>query len=248
MAVQHLTVVSCVAVATLSFLWRSLGVFLPQQRDKEFYAGILVMFISLLYNSPSIYNMAEDMLKGDDYNNLEIARLLHIYPQAKVVKRVREINKDEFDKTMQIIKGQEIERGVACILLTETNMIVLVKRSSRKWGGNKWALPGGTVDLNEDFHVAIAREVKEECGVDIKIGRLMCIDDEMKVYLGKKIEHITCLFVAHIVDNKHPIQTREDEDKGISVGVFQLDEVPPDMALDNNKVIKDYTNIANTRN
>lgn len=39
-----------------------------------------------------------------------------------------------------------------------------------------WDVPGGMVEANEPPHVAASRELKEELGIEIEVGRLLVID------------------------------------------------------------------------
>lgn len=39
-----------------------------------------------------------------------------------------------------------------------------------------WDMPGGMAEANEPPHQAVERELKEELDLDIKVGRLLCVD------------------------------------------------------------------------
>jgi 8-oxo-dGTP pyrophosphatase MutT (NUDIX family) len=39
-----------------------------------------------------------------------------------------------------------------------------------------WDTPGGMAEANEPPHLAVQRELKEELGLDLRVGRLLCID------------------------------------------------------------------------
>jgi 8-oxo-dGTP diphosphatase len=52
------------------------------------------------------------------------------------------------------------------------NKILLLKPSYR----NYWLFPGGMVEERESPKGACTREVREETGLDVVIGRLLCVD------------------------------------------------------------------------
>lgn len=54
------------------------------------------------------------------------------------------------------------------------NEILLIRRAKEPWKG-MLALPGGFVDSGEDPEIAVVRELKEECGIDGKVVRLLCV-------------------------------------------------------------------------
>ena len=58
--------------------------------------------------------------------------------------------------------------GVGAVVLHE-NRVLLVKRG-RPPGVGKWSLPGGLVNLGETTREAVTREVREECGVAIRVA------------------------------------------------------------------------------
>jgi ADP-ribose pyrophosphatase YjhB (NUDIX family) len=60
---------------------------------------------------------------------------------------------------------------VACSIIEVKSKIVLLKRGIEPEKG-KWVIPGGYVDRGEEVVAAALREVKEECGIDIRIKNL----------------------------------------------------------------------------
>jgi ADP-ribose pyrophosphatase len=63
-------------------------------------------------------------------------------------------------------------------LIFEDGKILLVKRGARP-GQGKWSIPGGIVELGERVRDAVVREVKEECGLDVKVERLLDVFDSI---------------------------------------------------------------------
>ncbi|MBN1849368.1 MAG: NUDIX hydrolase [Deltaproteobacteria bacterium] len=61
---------------------------------------------------------------------------------------------------------------VACVIVEMNGKIVLLKRAIEPQKG-KWVVPGGYVDRGEVVDAAALRETREECGIDIRIKRLL---------------------------------------------------------------------------
>jgi 8-oxo-dGTP diphosphatase len=58
--------------------------------------------------------------------------------------------------------------SVGAVIL-DGSKVLLVKRGHAPLKG-QWSLPGGVVELGETLEAAVAREVREETGLDIDVG------------------------------------------------------------------------------
>jgi ADP-ribose pyrophosphatase YjhB (NUDIX family) len=62
-------------------------------------------------------------------------------------------------------------------LVLKNNKLLLVKRTGKLLEGNKWALPGGFVERDENLIQALKREVYEETGWEITDITLLTFND-----------------------------------------------------------------------
>lgn len=64
--------------------------------------------------------------------------------------------------------------AVGTIIRTADDRIVLVRRGIEP-GYGLWVFPGGYIDRGEQVIAAAVREAREECGLEVRIGRLVNI-------------------------------------------------------------------------
>jgi ADP-ribose pyrophosphatase YjhB (NUDIX family) len=65
--------------------------------------------------------------------------------------------------------------AVAAIILRGRE-ILLVKRGGEP-GLGKWSAPGGSMEIGETLQEALKREVREETGLEIEVGKLASVSD-----------------------------------------------------------------------
>ena len=59
---------------------------------------------------------------------------------------------------------------VAAIIIKQ-NKILIGKRKDKDIGGGKWEFPGGKIEVGETNSEALERELYEELGISVKIGK-----------------------------------------------------------------------------
>lgn len=68
----------------------------------------------------------------------------------------------------QKVKAKTIP--VAAAVIEINGKILIARRNNSLCGNPGWEFPGGKVELNETFQQCLAREIKEEFNVEIKVG------------------------------------------------------------------------------
>ena len=67
--------------------------------------------------------------------------------------------------------------GVGAIVL-DGDRVLLVKRGHEPLKG-RWSVPGGAVEIGETLKAALAREVREETGIEVEIGPIVEVLDRI---------------------------------------------------------------------
>jgi len=64
---------------------------------------------------------------------------------------------------------------VSACILGNNGKILITARPDASWSAGQWELPGGKVEDGETLSEALHREIQEEIGADITIGRLLYV-------------------------------------------------------------------------
>ena len=63
--------------------------------------------------------------------------------------------------------------AVVAAVVTHSGKILIGQRKRNNWHGLKWEFPGGKVEPGEEPAIALARELREELGIQAQIGDMM---------------------------------------------------------------------------
>ncbi|GBR54103.1 ADP-ribose pyrophosphatase [Acetobacter pomorum DSM 11825] len=73
--------------------------------------------------------------------------------------------------------------GCGAVILNDAGHILLLRRLKQPEAGC-WGLPGGKVDPFETVPTAVIREVQEETGLNVQLGALLCVVDQIDQAAG----------------------------------------------------------------
>lgn len=73
------------------------------------------------------------------------------------------------------MEGKQPIPAVAAIILEEGKLL-LIRRGAEP-NKDKWSIPGGSVQWGEPLKEAIKREVREETGLDVEVGKIAGVFD-----------------------------------------------------------------------
>jgi len=108
--------------------------------------------------------------------------------------------------------------------------ILLIQRAIQPSYG-KWVFPGGYVDRGESLEAAALREVKEECGLDVRLTRLL------GAYSSPDNPVIVIAYTGEVTGGSLTV-----DEEGLCARAFRPAEIPWDQLAfpTTSKVIRDY--------
>jgi ADP-ribose pyrophosphatase YjhB (NUDIX family) len=102
---------------------------------------------------------------------------------------------------------------------------ILLVRRGRGTAVGQWAIPGGRVEFGEGLKAAVAREVREETGLDVRVGRFLGwaerMGDDPAPY-----HYVILDFAAEVLDPDAAARAGDDADDVAWVPTNALETYP----------------------
>jgi ADP-ribose pyrophosphatase YjhB (NUDIX family) len=99
--------------------------------------------------------------------------------------------------------------------------VVLIKRKYEPLAGH-WSLPGGTLELGESLEAGVAREIREETGLDVDVGPVVEVFDRILLDASSKVQYHFVLIDYLCRPIGGTLQAGSDVDDAIWVDVREL--------------------------
>jgi ADP-ribose pyrophosphatase YjhB (NUDIX family) len=77
---------------------------------------------------------------------------------------------------------------VGAVVVAEGDRILLVRRRYDPLAG-RWSLPGGALEVGESLEAGAAREVLEECGLEVRMGPLVEVFDRIVLDEDQRVRY-----------------------------------------------------------
>ncbi len=115
--------------------------------------------------------------------------------------------------------------GVGALITDDQGRVLLAKRRRDPEAGY-WGILGGKVDFGERVAETCAREVLEEAGVEIEVGELVCLVDQIDLAAGT--HWVSPVFRGRILAGE-PVNV--EPEAHAALGWFAIDDLPAPLTL-----------------
>jgi ADP-ribose pyrophosphatase YjhB (NUDIX family) len=115
--------------------------------------------------------------------------------------------------------------GAGCLFFDEYGNVLLVKPTYK----SGWEIPGGGVEHNESPKQCCQREIKEELGLERKIGRLLVVDYNSET--DEKTESLMFIFDGDMLAAAEIASIQLGQDELSEFRFFTAETLPEDMSL-----------------
>jgi ADP-ribose pyrophosphatase YjhB (NUDIX family) len=131
---------------------------------------------------------------------------------------------------------EEMRPGTNAIIFNDSGELLLERRSDNGF----WGLPGGAMEIGESVEQAVKREVFEETGLDVTVGRLVGVYSDPRYYTimsypgGDLVHFVTVVFECRQRDGELRIS-----EESTDIGYFDVEALPDNILLSHSVRIRD---------
>lgn len=118
--------------------------------------------------------------------------------------------------------------------MNEKGQLLLQQRNKEPEKGY-WSIPGGKLEWMETFEDAVKREVKEECGVEIKVEKLLGICDH--IVKNENQHWVSPSFLCRITEGEPKIM---EPTKHTDMQWFDLHTLPENLTITTKHAVDAY--------
>jgi ADP-ribose pyrophosphatase YjhB (NUDIX family) len=116
--------------------------------------------------------------------------------------------------------------GLSGVVLDDAGRVLLLRNRFRY--SKSWQLPGGFLTRGESLEGALAREIREEAGLKVRV------ESQVVARLARP-QHLDVCYVCRVIGG----QLRLDGREILEGGFFELTDLPAEMSAEQRKLLED---------
>jgi ADP-ribose pyrophosphatase YjhB (NUDIX family) len=121
--------------------------------------------------------------------------------------------------------------GVGALITDDQGRVLLIKRRRDPEAGC-WGIPGGKVDFGERVAATCAREILEEVGLEIEVGDLVCLVDQIDIEAGT--HWVSPVFRARVLTGE---AVNREPEAIAAIGWFEPGDLPAPLTLSTRRAL-----------
>lgn len=118
-----------------------------------------------------------------------------------------------------------------CVVVNARSEVLLIRRGNEPYR-DCWALPGGFMEMDETIEQCAVRELKEETGLVVDVGRAMLVGVYSRPHRDPRGRTVTVAYRVDVADAVEAVGT----DDAAEARWFPLSALPP-LAFDHDEII-----------
>jgi len=130
-------------------------------------------------------------------------------------KEIPRFSAVEQEESRGNVGGSRMEQRIAskAFVIHDGKVLIVREAPAYKGGTNvgKYVSPGGKLEPGENFQEALEREIKEECGLTIRVGDPFFVAEWRPVVNGTQLQ-IIAVFFEWFADTDHVVLDRNHDD------------------------------------
>ncbi|MBP6060548.1 MAG: NUDIX domain-containing protein [Candidatus Pacebacteria bacterium] len=112
--------------------------------------------------------------------------------------------------------------GVGVIIVNQDGQVLVGKRKGSF--AQKWAFPGGSVEMGHTFEATAIREIKEETNLDILDPKVIAVVNGLETYKEEGKHYVSVILLARKYSGELKIMEPEKCEEFIWVDIHKLPE------------------------
>src|SRR5690606_38237665 len=113
--------------------------------------------------------------------------------------------------TFQMTRRQQVAVGGA--IFNSKNEVLFVRRAANDdFMPSVWEIPGGGTEYGEKPTDGLKREIMEECGIEITVGRPVCVCDYYVQNNAESVHRVEIVFLCKLVSDSANVKLSDEHD------------------------------------